>query len=131
MKRVMNKMSDKDFAVNPVGQRNDSGSILAGGMPGSQISKKPSYLVLLEDTVGKTKLIKRFITLDKPDILQGFIQVKGFFTDEDEDTIINNLSDLLTSVKKELICEMMFPVHRIINIRSLVFNAIKNQTLVK
>lgn len=124
-------MGDKDFQINAVGQT-ISGAIQAGNLGGSPISKKPSYLVTIEDTTsaGK-KSMKRFITTDKPDLLQGFIQVKGFFSDEGEDEIINNLSDILTSTKKELICEMMFPWHKICSIRSLVFNAIKSQTLVK
>lgn len=124
-------MSEKDFAINAVGQMGSAGALVAGGLPGSAISKKPSYLVTMEDTSGKTKVLKRFITVDKPDLLQGFVQAKGFFSDAEEDEIINNLSGILTSTKKELICEIMFPWHKICSIRSLVFNAIKSQTLVK
>jgi hypothetical protein len=49
------------------------------GLPmGMPVSKKPSYLITLEgDVVGKTKLIKRFITIDKPELLNGFVQAKG------------------------------------------------------
>lgn len=92
---------------------------------GSPIANKPSYLVALEETVGKTKTIRYFITLDRPEQLNGFIQVKGIFADSslEESEIIKTFSDLLTSAKKELILEMLFPWHKICSIRSLVFKA--------
>ena len=109
-----------DYSIGPVGQVNS----------GSQISKKPSYLIVLEyvhDELGMGK----FITLDKIEYLPGFIQAKGFFSSEDEPTIVNNFQSLLSSVDKSLICEMIFPAHKILHIRSLIYNAIKTQTLVK
>lgn len=113
---------DKDFAVNAVGG--------PGAFGGSPITKKPSYLVVLEPSNTKQKA-QYFITLDKPDLLQGFIQVKGVYLDDKEEDIINNVSDILTSIKKELVLEVMLPWHRIRSIRSLVFNAIKSQTFVR
>ena len=121
---------DKDFAVNAVGQIGGAGAIQATGLGGSQISRKPSYLLTLEPSGAKGK-VQRFITLDKPDLLQGFVQVKGVYLNESEDEIINNVSTILTSIKKELVLEVMLPWHRICSIRSLVFNAIKNQTLIR
>ena len=111
--------NDKDFTVNAVGS-------LANTV---QVSKKPSYLITLD--LGKTKKNTYFVSIDKPDFLDGFVQVKGFFSDDEEADIINNISNLLTSLKKELICEMMFPWHKICSVRSLVFNAVKIQTYVK
>lgn len=92
---------------------------------GAPVSNKPSYLIYLEENSGKTKIIKYFITLDKPEQLNGFIQAKGIFADStmSEEDIIKNFSDILTGAKKELILEMMFPWHKICSIRSLVFKA--------
>jgi hypothetical protein len=91
---------------------------------GSQISAKPSYLIYIEeDGTGKNKKIKRFITLDRPELLNGFVQVKGFFSELSDDEIINNYPQVLTTAKKELILEVMFPWHKIHSIRSLVFKA--------
>lgn len=85
------------------------------------ISKKPSYLIVLEDGSGKGRIIKKFITLDKPELLQGFVQVKGFYSDLDEDEINKKFAELLTMTPKDLICEVLLPWHRISSIRSLVF----------
>ena len=90
--------------------------------------KKPPYLVTLEKNSGKTVIVERFISLDKPQSENGFIQVKGIFCDKDEEEIIKSFSDILTNTSKELILEMMFPHHRIASIRSLVFNAAKSAT---
>lgn len=91
--------------------------------------KKPPFLITLDDGVtGKTRNFQRFISLDKPESINGFIQVKGIYCDKDEDEIIKTFADILTSTPKELILEMMFPLHRIYSIRSLVFNAVKSVT---
>ncbi len=88
--------------------------------------KKPPFLITLEDGVsGKTRNFQRFISLDKPESINGFIQVKGIFCDKDDDEIIKGFADILTNTSKELILEMMFPLHRIQSMRSLVFNAVK------
>ena len=114
-------MSGKDFAVGTT----------TTVPTGAALNKKPSYLITLEDNSGKNKVLTRFIALDKPDFADGFIQVKGIFVDLSEDEVINNISEVLTNIKKELICEMMFPHHRISSIRSLVFSAIKSTTVIK
>jgi hypothetical protein len=92
---------------------------------GGFIASKPSYLISIEEIVLKTKKITYFITLDKPELLNGFIQVKGMFADSalTEDEIVTKFSELLTSAKKELFLEMFFPWHKICSIRSLVFKA--------
>lgn len=93
--------------------------------------KKPPYLITLDDGLaGKVRLFQRFISLDKPESLNGFIQVKGIFCDKDEEEIIKSFSDILLGTPKESILEMMFPLHRIYHIRSLVFNAVKSLTSV-
>jgi hypothetical protein len=120
LKRKQRKMSEKDFGVSVT------------GIPQvGQVSKKPRYLVLLEDNSGKTKSLKSFISVDKPDLLDGFIAVKGFFSDLSEDVISKTFVDIVESTPKESILDMMFPWHKIHSIRSLVFNANKPSTLVK
>lgn len=112
----------KDFAIGTT-------NVVPAGAP---ISKKPSYLITLEEFNGLAKTYQRFIAVDRPDFSEGgFIHAKGFFTDMPEEEIINNISDILTSIKKELLLEMSFPNHRIFSIRSLVFNAVKTPTIVK
>lgn len=91
--------------------------------------KKPPFLITLDDGMtGKTRNFQRFISLDKPESVNGFVQVKGIFCDKDEDEIIKTFADILTNTPKELTLEMMFPLHRIYHIRSLVFNAVKTVT---
>lgn len=92
---------------------------------GGQMVSKPSYLITLEQNIGKNKNIKYFITLDKPELLNGFVQTKGIFIDNDmsESDVITNFCEVLTSSKKELFLEMLFPWHKICSIRSLVFKA--------
>lgn len=82
---------------------------------------KPSYLIILEESNSKSKVVKKFISLDKPELLQGFIQVKGIFCDLSEDEIIKNFYDLLTSTSKDLILEVLVPWHKISYMRSLIF----------
>lgn len=91
--------------------------------------KKPPFLITLDDGMnGKTRNFQRFISLDKPESINGFVQVKGIFTDSTEEEIIKGFSDILTTTPKEFILEMMFPLHRIYSIRSLIFNAVKSVT---
>jgi len=113
-------MADKDFAVSAVG-------IPTVGY----IAKKPSYLVSLEETVGKTKGLKFFIAIDRPDPLNGFISVKGIHCSASEEEISANFAEILATTPKEQILDMMFPIHRVYSVRSLVFNANKPSTLVR
>ena len=82
----------------------------------------------LERGNGKTLIVERFISLDKPRAENGVIEVKGIFSELSEDEIIKSFADILTATPKELTLEMMFPLHRIVSIRSLVFNADKSKT---
>lgn len=84
-----------------------------------QLSVKPSHLIILE----KNKGIEKFITLDKPEFLDNWVHVKGFFSMSSEEEIILNYREMLTSAKAEVIVEMFFPLHRVNSIRSLVFKA--------
>jgi hypothetical protein len=84
---------------------------------------KPSYLVILKDDSIQIKKMKYFISIDKPDFLNGFISVKGIYANFSEKEIILNFNDMLTNSKKDLLLEVMFPWHRIISIRNLTFRA--------
>lgn len=97
---------------------------LANRVPnGSVILNKPSYIICLEKNIGKTKTLEYFLTIDKPEVIDSMVHAKGLFVDLSEDQIIENYSTVLTSSKKELLLEMMFPQHRIHSIRSLAFRA--------
>ena len=98
---------------------------------GSVISKKPIYLITLKDIQEKKGSFQYFITTDKPDAQNNFLLSKGFFCDSSEEDISKNYAYILTSVPKERIMEMWFPVHRILCIKSLIFNANKFTTLSK
>ena len=90
---------------------------------GSPIMNKPSYLITLESDTGKTK--RYFITLEKPELLNGFVQAKGLFAEKGvaEEKIIVSFADILTSADKVLFLEVLLPWHKICSIRSLVFRA--------
>ncbi len=111
-------MPEKDFAVGSVGIPT------VGTAP-----KKPCYLVALMYPAGKTKTVKYFIALDKPESLNGFITTKGFYSDESEEELVKGFADLVAATPKENILEMMFPWHSVQSIRSLVFNAHKPVSL--
>ena len=90
------------------------------------VLKKPPFLIILDDGLtGKVRNFQRFISLDKPESTNGFVQVKGIFCDKEEDEIVKSFMDILGASPKENTLEMMFPLHRIYHIRSLVFNAVK------
>jgi hypothetical protein len=108
--------SDKDINIF-------AGNLIPSGAP---TLKKPPYLIVMERTEKKTQVIERFISLDKPSSqLNGFIEVKGIYTDKTEEEVIKSFNEILANTPKEAILEMMFPIHRIISIRSLIFNAVK------
>ena len=112
-------MSDKDFSVGTV------------GIPSvGQLSKKPCYLVQLTNSTDK-KSLEHFLSIDKPESLNGFIQVKGLFTSLSEDDLVKKFSELVASTPKEEILDLMLPIHRVHKIRSLVFNANKPSSLIK
>jgi hypothetical protein len=99
-------------------------AIVPAGLPNvSTTIKKPAHLIVLESVGGKTKNFEKFIAIDKPELLNGFVFTKGFFCTESDEDIMKNLSSLLTETKKELYVEMFFPWHRVCSIKSLVFRA--------
>lgn len=91
--------------------------------------KRPAYLITLNDLVqsGKstTHIETQFIAVDRPGLENGFITVRGIFTDLTEDEVVKRFTEILTTAPKDSVLEMMFPTHRIKSIRSLVFNAVK------
>jgi hypothetical protein len=104
-------------------------SLLAAQAPSL---KKPPYLITLDDGVsGKNRNFQRFISLDKPRVIDGIIEVKGFFCDKEEEEIIKSFNDILTSTSKESYLEVMFPLTRVHHIRNLIFNAVKSVTPVQ
>lgn len=113
-------MAEKDYGVS-----------ITGIPQVGQVSKKPCYLITLESASGKTKSIVYFIAMDKPDLLQNFIQVKGIYAEQSEDEITKRFGEIIANTPKESIVDMMFPAHRVYSIKSLVFNAHKPSTLVK
>jgi len=86
--------------------------------------RKPYYLLELK-VDRRTKESRFFISLDKPSLLNGFVEVKGIFIDSSasEEELLKNFDTILTSTPKELFLEMMFPWHRICSVRNLVFKA--------
>lgn len=84
---------------------------------------KPVYLIVLTSSTKIGSKPEYFLTKEKIEHINGFIQTKGFFVNEPLEKIIENYSAMLTNVAKELILEVSIPQHRIIIIRSLVFKA--------
>jgi hypothetical protein len=84
------------------------------------VSKKPPHLVELME--GKNK--NYFLALDKPELLLGFIQVKGTFLSSTEvERALKDISAFVTQVPKENIFEMLLPSHRVLSIKNLLFKA--------
>lgn len=105
-------MTDHDIAIGPVGIPNTAA-----------LAKKPPHLVSLSDG----KKIELFLSLDKPESLNGFIQVKGFYvSDSDratEEQVNKDYLNLMGEIKKDSIVEMYFPLHRVHSIKNLMFKA--------
>lgn len=111
-------MSSKDIAVGAVGVT-DGGIVLAGTLNKTAANlNKPPYLIVFEKNINKNQ---KFITLDKPEFLNGFIQVKGIFSNLSTEEILKNYAGVLTSTPKELYLEVLIPVHKIEHIINLVF----------
>jgi hypothetical protein len=83
----------------------------------STIAIKPTYLVYLI-----AKKMEKFISLDKPELLQGFIQMKGFFTTAGDDEL-KDISLILSETKKENYVEILVPSHRVYLIKNLYYKA--------
>jgi hypothetical protein len=110
-------MPEKDFAIGTVGIPS------VGSKP-----TKPFYLVVLS-TSGKK--VEHFISIDKPDLLQGFIQAKGFYSDLSEDELSEGIADVVTSTPKEHYLDILLPAHRVQSIRNLSFNAVKPTSIAR
>jgi hypothetical protein len=94
-------MTNSDLAVGVVGLPN-VGALL----------KKPTYLVTLTEGEGKNRKEVFFLSIDRPELVAGgFIQTKGAFVDSAE----------VTDVVKDAVAEMIFPSHRLVSIKNLVF----------
>lgn len=74
---MITKMSNRDYTVNAVGQISQSGPILATGISGSPISKKPSYLIRLVPSKGTKPEL--FVTIDKLDFENNGVKIKRIF----------------------------------------------------
>jgi hypothetical protein len=109
-------MSEKDYAIAATSRI----------FSGSPMLTKPVYLITFE-TSGKVTKAKFFIAVEKPEMEEAFVQVKGIFSELSEEEIINSFAEILTTAGKESILEMYFPWHRISSIRSLVFKANKDK----
>lgn len=89
------------------------------GLPNYNVVKSnyKSYLIALVDG----KKVCKFITINQPEFVAGFIQVKGFFSEATEEDIVKNYSSITQATNNEKIVEIYFPNHRILNIRSLIY----------
>jgi hypothetical protein len=96
-------------------------------LPSATSRTKPSYLIVLESSSflpsKKTSAApaRRFITFDKPSLLNGFVEVKGFWTELSEEIISATFSDVISNIPKEEVVELMIPFHKIDYMKSLVF----------
>lgn len=98
-----------DIAIGPVGLPNIGALI-----------KKPPHLVEL--TEGKTKI--NFLSLDKPELLSDYIQVKGRVISSTEmESVSKDLVAFINSIHKDTIEECLFPSHRVLSIKNLAFKA--------
>ena len=80
---------------------------------------KPIYLV----TLRKGRMGELFLSLDKPIILNNFIEVKGFFVTEKESVVKENYIELVQKVDKAKMMDMLFPIHRVNSVQNLIFRA--------
>lgn len=87
--------------------------------------EKPSSLLSLTERNGSGKEIEVFfITLGKPQIIGNVVEVKGFYSPSSKkDEITKNFRTLVSSVSKEDILEITFPLSKINSIRSLNYRA--------
>lgn len=109
---------DKDYGIAPIGFNN--GDPIQAPSMGAYVAnnlKKLNYLIVLS---GEQEC---FVTIGKPDFVADFVTAKGFFTKSPPGEIIKKIDALLTSVDKDLIYEMYFPVHRVKEIQNLMYRA--------
>jgi hypothetical protein len=87
--------------------------------PTSSFAKKPPHLIVLDG--GKKPSL--FISLDKPDFINGMTTVKGIFTDEKTEDVLKDYSKILAGTLQKLLVEVMIPQHRVQLIQNLVYAA--------
>lgn len=92
-------------------------------IPPTSFAKKPPHLIILGDITGKRPVL--FISLDKPDFINGMTTVKGIFTDEKTEDVLKDYSKIIAGTLQKLLVEVMIPQHRVQLIQNLVFNAVK------
>ena len=85
----------------------------------SRVTIKPQHLIFT--SMGKGR--DRFLTLDQPEFLPGFIKVKGIFTKKNETEIEENFSSMLKDSPKKDIVEILIPADKILYMRNLIFAA--------
>ena len=95
---------------------------------GTAINNKPCYLITLTEKVGtgvgKAMRHRRFLALELPTMQPSHIQCKGFFLEQDDESIIvNSFRQIIQSTDKDNITELFLPWHSVNAIRNLVFKA--------
>lgn len=91
-----------------------------------QLLSKPAHLVILEEKIGvaKNSHNRCFVSLEKPETDGvGFVRTKGFFVKETEDEVVVGFKEMITSIDKESIQELLIPWSKIERVRSLVFKS--------
>lgn len=87
--------------------------------------EKPSSLLSLYEKNNSGKEVEVFfISLGKPQIIGNVVEVKGFYpSSSKEEDIAKDFRKLVSSVAKEDILEMIFPLSKVNSIRSLNYRA--------
>lgn len=91
-------------------------------------SNKPAHLITLIDS-SKLKF-EYFLCLDKPDFFYNHLQVKGFVCKSSEKEIHKNYNKLLLD-SKDILEDVMIPLHRVYLVKNLIFNSQKQVTALK
>lgn len=100
---------------------NEDITVGAVGIPNvATFNKKPPHLVVLNVNNNK-KSQALFLSIDKPELLEGVIQVKGFFVNAETDNA--KYFDSINNAPKESLVEMYFPLHRVDSVQNLMFRA--------
>lgn len=99
----------EDIAIQPV----KSSNLINLG------SVKTIFLIVVE----QNKKNKLFLTIDRPDLQNSFVQAKGFFVDFSEEEASSNYNNILTNTSKDVIVEVILPWHKISIIKNLIFKA--------
>ena len=88
------------------------------------MTRKPVHLVCLK---GDSKIgsgLEYYLTQDRPELLNGFVNIKGFSVFQ-EDLNLKDYKDLVDQTSKDKYEEMLIPVYRIHYIKNLDFRGQK------